>query len=179
MPRIEQDFQEFRQHGDTAALARVFDALAPELLILAAHLSRDAAHAEDLVQDTFLRAIESATEYEGRARLRSWLIGIMVRRAKMVRRQEARRPDPERIDEMLDVDPTEEAEARELVESMSLALESLPMPYRQVLNLRLAHGFSPVEIARTLERPALDRGEEDLADLLESVLWPDREMQDS
>ncbi len=85
MPPIEQDFQEFRQHGNTAALARVFDALAPELLILAAHLSQDEAHAEDLVQDTFLQAIESATRYEGKGKLRSWLTGILLRKARMVR----------------------------------------------------------------------------------------------
>ena len=71
--RAERDFEEFRRSGSPAALARVFDAFAPELLIVAGHLTRDLAAAEDLVQSTFLQAIESATSFDAGRRLMPWL----------------------------------------------------------------------------------------------------------
>ena len=56
MTRTEETqlFLEYRNTGDPEALARVFDRVAPKLLLVAAHLSRDHAIAEDLVQTTFV-----------------------------------------------------------------------------------------------------------------------------
>ena len=48
-------FERFRRSGDSAALAKVFDLLAPELLGIARHLVPDAAEAEDLDIPAFLR----------------------------------------------------------------------------------------------------------------------------
>ncbi len=59
--RVERDFVRFRERGDGKALARVFDALAPRLLLLALHVVRDRAEAEDVVQECFLRAMAIRT----------------------------------------------------------------------------------------------------------------------
>ena len=53
-------FLRWRDRGDAAALAELFDRTAPELLRLALHLCRHAVDAEDVLQATFLAAIESA-----------------------------------------------------------------------------------------------------------------------
>ena len=53
----DTDFLRFRDRGSSTAQARVFDRLAPRLLLLAAHLCEDASQAEDLVQTTFLQAM--------------------------------------------------------------------------------------------------------------------------
>ena len=55
----DQLFARFCRHGDAAALGAVFDATATELLRIACHLAGNRADAEDLVQRTFLAAIES------------------------------------------------------------------------------------------------------------------------
>lgn len=56
-PSPERDFLLWRRDGNPAALGRVFGRLAPELLIVAAHVA-DRGAAQDLVQTPFLHAID-------------------------------------------------------------------------------------------------------------------------
>ncbi|HEX6885264.1 MAG TPA: hypothetical protein VF530_17960, partial [Planctomycetota bacterium] len=58
--QADRRFAEFRRTGAPAALAEVYDLVAPELLRLALHLARDPAAAEDALQATFVVAIEEA-----------------------------------------------------------------------------------------------------------------------
>ncbi|MBK8979928.1 MAG: sigma-70 family RNA polymerase sigma factor [Planctomycetes bacterium] len=144
--------------GAPEDLARVFDRLAPRLLLLAAHVAGE--RAEDLVQATFLRAIEIADRHDGQRPILPWLSGILVLEAKKLRRREGRRPDPERLDparfdplEAAGVDPADEAAAAELRDTLVEALGALPDDYAQVLTLRLVHGLTPTEIAHALRIP--------------------------
>ena len=82
MGKAEQDFLRFLRKGDTRALARVFDRLAPELLLVALHLTREHNRAEDLIQETFLRAMESAERYRRGSPLQPWLVGILMNAAR-------------------------------------------------------------------------------------------------
>ena len=81
---IEVDFDHFRTTGDPEALARVFDATAQKLLLLAAHLTGDHALAEDMVQNTFLIAVERAGQFGMGRPLLPWLSGILVHQAIVV-----------------------------------------------------------------------------------------------
>ena len=56
----DEAFARFQRTGEPQALAEVFDATAAELLRVANHLTADLHLAEDLVQASFLAAIESA-----------------------------------------------------------------------------------------------------------------------
>ncbi|HVS17117.1 MAG TPA: sigma factor, partial [Planctomycetota bacterium] len=88
MGDLERDFIEFRDSGSTPAMARVFDRAAPELLLVAGHLSREAGAAEDLVQGTLLAAIEQRAQFDPARRLMPWLLGILVN----LNRSDRRRP---------------------------------------------------------------------------------------
>src|SRR5262249_53580687 len=79
-------FPRFQQERDPQALAEVFDAAAPQLLRLALHLSRDPNAAEDLVQTTFLVAIEHRMDYDPGSPLLPWLFGILHNRLRVQRR---------------------------------------------------------------------------------------------
>ena len=57
VPSPEQNFVNYRDRGDLPALAAVFDAFAAHLLLVAGHLVRDGALAEDLVQTTFVEGM--------------------------------------------------------------------------------------------------------------------------
>lgn len=146
--KLDRLFDRFRRRGDTAALAQVFDATAPELLGLAVHLVRDVGEGEDLVQQTFLTAIEKADRYEADRRLVPWLVGILVRHAHASRRKRARASDAELPDEGGGDDPSLPLEASELTDSIDVALERLPANYREVLEPYLLRGERPVDIAR-------------------------------
>lgn len=60
----EQGLERFRNHADAQALATTFDAVAPELLLVAAHVAPAGCDAEDLMQATFLDAIEKAARWD-------------------------------------------------------------------------------------------------------------------
>ncbi len=148
----ESEFRNFLANGSLTALARVFDVVAPQLLLLAHQLVRDAASAEDLVQETFLAAIENADRFDRDRRVVPWLAGILANQARMERRRARRALDPARLPRDVPVDAALEAQRREAETAFHRALEGLPPHYREVIRLRLLHGVEPRAIAATLGR---------------------------
>lgn len=73
-------------------MAAVFDLVGSDLLLLACHLARDTATAEDLVQETLLKAIENAGQFDRERPLMPWLVKILVNQARMERPRENRVP---------------------------------------------------------------------------------------
>lgn len=153
----EHVFQRYQQTADPAELAKVFDKTAPQLLLLASHVSADGAAAEDLVQETFLVAMEKAEQWDPERPLLPWLGGILRHRAQdLARRLGLRRPAAELSDVYVaaeGVGPLGEAEGTELLQRVQDALGTLPSPFREALVLRLVHGLQPTEIAHALGRP--------------------------
>lgn len=172
----EQIFERFQQNGNPADLAKVFDATAPQLLLLAAHVSPDGGAAEDLLQETFLVAMEKAEQWHATRPLLPWLAGILRHRAQdLARKLRLRRPAAELPDVVVaaeGVGPLSEAESNELLRRVQQALDALESPFREALVLRLVHGLQPTEIAHALGRPPatvrgqLKRGLEALRGLL-------------
>lgn len=153
--RSTHDFLRWREHGDARALARVFDRLAPELLRLALHLSRNAADAEDLVQATFLAALEHADRFERGKRIAPWLTGILVHRAHAERRRQQRSPATGADGDTLTArgsSPADQVERAEVSAVARAALDALKEPFRQPTVLRLVHGMEPADIALLLQR---------------------------
>ncbi|MFT7668983.1 MAG: RNA polymerase sigma factor (sigma-70 family) [Planctomycetota bacterium] len=152
--KLDQLFARFQTNADTAALARVFDATAPELLGIAVHLVSDVGEGEDLVQQTFLTAIEKAQRYDADRRLVPWLVGILVRHAYAARRKRARTEEfPER-DPIGGHDPAGDAETSELSDSVLVAIKHLPANYRAVLEPYLLRGERAVDIAHASGKSA-------------------------
>lgn len=148
MTDADQAFDRYCTNRKPADLARVFDLCAPQLLLFAHHVTRDPSTAEDLVQLTFLRAIEGAERFEAGLPVQPWLVGILVREARKFNRQSSRAPAPDRLAEHgVEPVPIEVAEMREFQAALSKALDELPQDYREVMTLRLVHGLTPTEIA--------------------------------
>ena len=145
-------FAEFRRSGDPRALGEVYDLLAPELLRVALHTTRDPVEAEDVLQATFLAAIEQAERFDPARRVLPWLVGILANEARKARERGARRPDPERVARSGGSSPAEESERIELLAQLDAALARIPEAFRPVLQLRLRHGLTVPEIAAALER---------------------------
>jgi RNA polymerase sigma-70 factor (ECF subfamily) len=145
-------FERFRKHGDAWALATVFDRTSKELLELACHLVRDPSEAEDLVQATYVTAIQKSARYDGALPLQAWLYGILWREAAKARRRAARRVEPDRLAERLQADPLASAAERELPEAIAEVLAGLPRHYREVLEPLLFEERRPEHIAASLGR---------------------------
>ncbi|MEM7199244.1 MAG: sigma-70 family RNA polymerase sigma factor [Planctomycetota bacterium] len=146
-------FARFQRRRDPRAIAAVYDRIAPELLLIAAHLGHRETEAEDLVQATFLEAMEHADRYDAGRPFMPWIIGILIHQAKREQRRRRRRLDPQRLAEQHWTDPADAAERAEIAENVAAQLGGLPPNYRQVLTLRWVHGLSAVEIAHTLGCP--------------------------
>ena len=150
---LERLFEQYRTHSDIDALARAFDALAPRMLALARHLGPDAAAAEDLVQATFLAAIEQREQFDADRDLGAWLSGILTRKARLAHALRARTVDPVHLADREEPDPALDAELREFVGALERALARVPEKYRTVLRGHLAYGMKPRELARELGLP--------------------------
>jgi RNA polymerase sigma-70 factor (ECF subfamily) len=150
---LDRLFERFARRGDTHALGEVYDALAPKLYRLALHLARDGAEAEDLLQATFVTAIERAAMFTPGQALEPWLSGILANHARNAGRRAARTSTGEVSPVDSAPEPADEASRAELDESLARALEKLPEAYRPALVLRLRHGLSVAEIAEALGTP--------------------------
>ncbi|MET8627582.1 sigma-70 family RNA polymerase sigma factor [Kitasatospora sp. NPDC004669] len=65
--------------GDPAAIERFVRATRNDVWRYVAHLSGDPQAADDLAQDTYLRALRSLPRFEGRSSARTWLLSIARR----------------------------------------------------------------------------------------------------
>ena len=134
MERSEEDlhFARYCETGDPESMARVFDLTAPKLLLAAAHLVSDASAAEDLVQSTFLSAIEKAAHYDPERPLLPWLMGILANRVRYLHRQESRslRGVPA---EREPADPATQIADEELMQRVSSAMDECPVSWVAVL----------------------------------------------
>ncbi|MFT7668227.1 MAG: RNA polymerase sigma factor (sigma-70 family) [Planctomycetota bacterium] len=149
---IEASFESFRTQGDVIALEFVFDETAPELMRVAAHLAPEPAAVEDLLQATWVAALEAAASWDAKRPLMPWLVGILTRKAAKARRNAARVPDPTRLHEPGAADPSTRVEEREFFGKLKQALRGLPPGYREVLEAQLLQGKPPVEIAGEFSR---------------------------
>lgn len=151
---LEGLFRRYVREGDVAALGELFDRAAPELFVVAAHLTRDVEGAEDLVQQTFLAAIEGARRFDASRRVMPWLVGILTRQARYLARREGRVVRPERLGRLggEDPEPGESTERAELMDALAAAMREVPETYREVLTRHLAGGERPREIAGALGR---------------------------
>ncbi|MBL8737943.1 MAG: sigma-70 family RNA polymerase sigma factor [Planctomycetes bacterium] len=149
---LEATFQQFCRTREPAALGAVFDATADDLFGLALHLTRDHAMAEDVLQATFLVAIERAHRWQPDRPLRPWLLGILHREVKVARRRVRRTPDPARVAAKPSEPPESFLLAAEVRDAVRAALGELPEPYRCVVDLHLVQALPPAAIAARLQR---------------------------
>ena len=145
------------------------DALAclDSLYRTALRLTHVPADAEDLVQETYLKAFRAADRFQPGTNLRAWLFTILHNTARNRARDRARdtvTADSEAVERADDsggawapagtVDTPETRLLREtLTPDLQAALDALPGPFRQAVWLRDVEEFSYAEIAEMLSIP--------------------------
>lgn len=144
---LEANFERFRRAGDVRALGRAFDAAAPRLLAVARHLAPNRDEAEDLLQATFLVAIEKRESWDAARPLLPWLLGILANEARRQRTRRSVRAEVEAIELRDERGPEQPARERELVGAVELALARLPEKYACLVRRHLVDGRGAEEIA--------------------------------
>ena len=145
------------RHGfDTQALSFI-----DNLSGVARHLTRNRADAEDLVQDTYMKALRFADRFHAGTNLKTWLLTILVNTHRNARRRAAR--DPVHVDSdtvrltSARSDPADGPEHRLMSAvrhgDLRAALDSLPARFKQAVWLRDVDEYSYAEIAQMLAIP--------------------------
>src|SRR6476619_5454843 len=131
----------------------------------ALRLTRVPADAEDLVQDTYLKAFRAADSFEPGTNLRAWLFTILHNTARNRARDRARdnvTVDSETVEQAADLltsgadaDGTPEALLMRdtLAPELQAAIDALPEAFREAVWLRDVEEFSYAEIAAMLAVP--------------------------
>lgn len=164
-----QDAELVRRHkaGDENAFAEIMHRHREKLLGLCLALLRNHADAEDIVQDTFIRAHRGLRSFRGDSSLATWLRSIATNLARnrywfyFRRRRHAtfslECPLAEGSDATIadlvattDPDPARSASANEFSGLIGACMTRLPEPHREILTLRNLLHHSYEEIAATL-----------------------------
>ena len=161
--------------------------LLPNLYGAAMRMTRNPTDAEDLVQETYLRAYRGFAGFKEGTNLKAWLYRILTNSFINTYRKKQREPQivdgPEDVDEWYlydklggrSVEASAESEVLDQIPDADVkaALESLPENFRIPVLLADVEGFSYKEIAEIMETPIgtvmsrLHRGRKGL----EKALW--------
>jgi RNA polymerase sigma-70 factor (ECF subfamily) len=140
--------------GDVGAFEALAEVHAGRLYDVALRILGDAVEAEDVLQETLLRAWRGIRRFEARAAVFTWLYRIAVNESnRALERRRARRANVPVDEEAVAVPtpssdgPASHAERRELREALQLAIGQLSAPCRTALVLRDIEGFSTREAA--------------------------------
>jgi RNA polymerase sigma-70 factor, ECF subfamily len=149
------------KQDDMAAFEELVHRHTPLVFRMAMHILRSREDAEDVVQDTFLKAWQNLQRFEERARFSTWLTRIALNTALMKLR--SLRLTPVSLDSDADENvtwgdkvadwkpnPEELYSQTELREILQRALRTLPHGYRVVFLLRDVEGVSLAETAEML-----------------------------
>ncbi len=134
LPELEQLYQTYRT----------------ELYRYLLYLCRDPHRAEDLLSDTFLRALQAAPRYKG-GEVKAWLFGLArnVWRENLRRRKQAL-PYDDLLGLTREDTLAEDAAARQALERVETLLDEKGPPAAEVVRLRAA-GYAYAEIAAKLK----------------------------
>ncbi|MEM9200182.1 MAG: sigma-70 family RNA polymerase sigma factor [Actinomycetota bacterium] len=135
----------------------------------AMRMTRNASDAEDLVQETFLKAYRAYERFEAGTNLKAWMYRILTNSYINEYRKKQRRPDETDLDDVEDLylyrrlggaesatlSRSAEDELMELFgeDEVKVALEDLPEHYRLPILLADVEGFAYKEIAEILDVP--------------------------
>jgi len=151
------------QKGDRLEFANLVEAYSGKIYRLAIKMLKNQQDAEDILQETFIKAYKALPRFEGRSSLATWLYRIATNEALMFLRR--KQPDQISVEQPMDgneeqtplqiVDwcclPEGELMSTEARDHLERSIQQLPETLRVVFLLRDIEGLSTREAAEVLE----------------------------
>lgn len=149
--------------GDSRAFSELVRRYEAKIFRLAQHITQNREDAEDVLQETFLKAYEHLDQFQGNSKFYTWIVRIAVNQALMkLRRRKTDRSVS--LDEGIDTgedtvtreiaawdeDPEQRFSREELGDILDSAIQSLAPPYRSVFVLRDIDELSTEDTAEAL-----------------------------
>ena len=156
---------------DPETLSKIVRANLTPLLRAARAMGFRKEEAEDLVQEAFAAFLGSIDRFEGRSLIRTWLFGILFRKAQEVRRRLGRESREEPVDNDFEsrfdatgswvTPPTDMGrllESRELGLAIEGCLDDLPSSQRRAFVLKEIEGLDSAEVCKILDITTTNMG---------------------
>ncbi len=149
--------------SDPETIRAVVEAYLPQILRTAQASGLSASEAEDVTQDTFATFLETASRFEGRSHVRTWLFGILYKKIAEARRRTKRNRQMDSLDDVFESrfdengrwlrPPSADAEllAGEIQGAIGECLERVPDQQRMAFTLREVEGLATREICKILD----------------------------
>jgi RNA polymerase sigma-70 factor (ECF subfamily) len=153
------------QEGDRTAFDLLIRKYQHRVLKLVGRFVSDAAEAEDVAQEAFLKAYRALPSFRGESAFYTWLYRIAINTAKNALVSNRRRPvdfdldlqDPEQYDRHAKLKEGDTPEGvlltEEIRQTVAQAMEQLPEDLRTAIVLRELEGLSYEEIAEAMDCP--------------------------
>jgi RNA polymerase sigma-70 factor (ECF subfamily) len=152
LPDEEAEWIRAAQGGDRSAFARLVERYWDRLYRWLYHLTRDRHAAEDLTQETFLRALAALKSFRPGSNFRAWVFRIghnnFVNQKRAERRTKHQLPEDAAAPELSTAETS--AENHEALEVVMRAVADLPTDFRKALMLNTYEGLSFREVAKIL-----------------------------
>jgi len=139
--------------GDQSAMVSLVDMFRGQVFGLCYRMLRHRQDAEDVTQESFVRALRSLHRWDNQREFLPWLLAIAGNRCRTLLSSRMRQPSATGLVEHLPDDSLELADAKHLAEEVELALGTLRAEYRQAFLLFHEHELSYAEISATLDCP--------------------------
>ena len=156
----DEELVQRSQRDDERAFGELVRRYESKVYSLALRMVRNPEDAEDVLQDTFLRAFRGIKSFRGSSTFSTWIYRIAANSALMrLRKKQLPTVSIEDSDEretpitIMDWKPTpvEQLLSQETFQAMEEAIESLPPEFRQVFILRDVEELSNAEVAEILD----------------------------
>ncbi len=150
---IHQELIDECRNGNTKAQFEIYKLYYKAMYNTSLRLINDSMEAEDIMQDSFLKAFKNLNTYKEEVSFGAWLKKIVVNSSLDVlkKRKLDLNPLDERTTAIIDEDSSEifEEQAQKVAE-IKLAILQLPENYRILVNLYLIEGYDHEEISQIL-----------------------------
>ncbi len=141
---LETDLVRRAAGGDLAAMEVLYNENKSMVFAVGLSVCGNAPDADEVVQESFLRAFRSLSDWRGDARFSTWLYAIGMRTAL---NWKARFNRPAPLAPEASTDAIDSAERDEQIAALTDAINRLPLQQRLVVTLKHIRGLSLAEIA--------------------------------
>lgn len=139
------------QDGDFDAFEQIYGRLSGRVHALCLRMTANRARAEDLTQDTFVRAWERLETFRGGSQFPAWLKRLAINIVLSDRRYRSRRQDRESGGDVLEFKAAGQPSVTATVLDLEKAVSGLPPQARRVFVLHDVEGYRHAEVARLLD----------------------------
>jgi RNA polymerase sigma-70 factor (ECF subfamily) len=163
-PAEEQTLVRRSQHGDMEAYDELVRRYQERIYATIYHMTSNHEDANDLAQETFIKAFQALKSFKGGSSFYTWVYRIAVNKTINFLKQRKNRThmslndldfhaehDPDLVALVSDRTPRREVNLAELQEKLNAAMQKLSEPHRLVVTLHDVQGLPHDEIAEIME----------------------------